>query len=174
MSFNKDNTLNWVRNGIQKETIDAAFIAGWNFVCPNHKINRPNDIVTLSKKEKGVETIVFSKKFEDLSQGERGKLNDNNKSDSLTTSQIRIAFGEMRKIQSNGYKKSSFLMLKPKLAYAVKRHDKKGLNEFYKIFVWAYDAVDTQNEQDALKHFENFMQIMEALLAYHKFHGGRE
>lgn len=173
MSFKKENTLSWVRNGIQKETIDAAFIAGWNFVCPKHKISDFHTNISHEYKEKG-ETIKISSTIMELTQKEKDAIINTNKGDSLTTSQIRIAFGEMRKIQSNGYEKSSFLMLKPKLAYAVKRHDKKGLSEFYKIFVWAYDAIDTQNDEDAPKHFENFMQVMEALLAYHKFHGGRE
>ena len=167
MSFTKENTLDWVRNGIQKETIDAAFIAGWNFVCPNSKIQSLVSTVEIDK------TLV---PFEKLSDQQKAILANikKNKSDSLTTSQIRIAFGEMRKIQMNGYSLSDFLMLKPKLAYAVKRHDKKGLNEFYKIFVWAYDAVDTKDISAASKHFENFMQVMESLLAYHKFHGGKE
>lgn len=165
MSFTKENTLNWVRNGIQKETIDAAFIAGWNFVCPNNKIQNLQTPITVD----GAPVP-----FERLTDQQKGNLVGRNKSDSLTTSQIRIAFGEMRKIQSNGYDLSSFLMLKPKLAYAVKRHDKKGLNEFYRIFVWAYDAVETNNPAEAPKQFNNFMQIMESLLAYHKFHGGKE
>ena len=174
MSFTKDNTLNWVRNGIQKETIDSAFLAGWNFVCPNHRINNLNDVITLKKKERNELVTVFSKPYSAMNDSEKGKVVEDNKGSSLTTSQIRIAFGEMRKIQSNGYELSSFLMLKPKLAYAVKRHDKKGLDEFYKIFVWAYDAVETNKPAEAPKQFNNFMQIMESLLAYHKFHGGRE
>lgn len=165
MSFKKENTAEWVQNGIQKETIDAAYIAGWNLVCPNSKIQNLQTPINLD----GVAIA-----FESLTDQQKGILVGKNKGDALTTSQIRIAFGEMRKIQSNGYEMSSFLMLKPKLAYAVKRHDKKGLNEFYKIFVWAYEAVNTRNSQEATRHFENFMQVMEALLAYHKFHGGKE
>lgn len=165
MNFNQKNAQKWVQEGIEKETINAAFLDGWNFVCPHNKIQSLQTPVLVDGK---------NIPFENLSEKEKSIIVSKNKSDSLTTSQIRIAFGEMRKIQSNGYDLSSFLMLKPKLAYAVKRHDKKGLNEFYKIFSWAYDAVNTKDINEANRHFENFMLIMESLLAYHKYHGGKE
>lgn len=94
----------------------------------------------------------------------------------LTTSQIRTVFGELKRIQLNGYKseKTSFLLLKPKLAYAVKRHKKKGIELFYRLFSDAYDAVDSNNDEIGKKQFENLMDLMEAILAYHKFHGGKE
>ncbi|TAD85879.1 MAG: type III-A CRISPR-associated protein Csm2 [Bacteroidetes bacterium] len=165
MSFTKENTQIWIRNGIQKETIDAAFIAAWNFVYPKDKIQNLQTPLILDGN-----TIPYER----LTEQQKGILFSRNKGDSLTTSQIRIAFGEMRKIQMNGFELSNFLMLKPKLAYAVKRHDKKGLNEFYKIFVWAYDSVNTNDTTVVGAQFDNFMKIMEALLAYHKFHGGKE
>jgi CRISPR-associated protein Csm2 len=94
----------------------------------------------------------------------------------LTTSQIRSTFGEMRRIQLNGYKreKTAFLLLKPKLAYAVKRHGNKGLDDFYKFFSIAYDAVNKDDDNEGSVHFNNLMNLLEAVLAYHKFHGGRE
>lgn len=94
----------------------------------------------------------------------------------LTTSQIRIVFGEMRRIQMNGYKnqKTDFLLLKAKLAYAVKRHNKQGLTDFFKLFEKAYDAVDKDNDDNGEKHFKNMMDLTEAVLAYHKYHGGKE
>jgi CRISPR-associated protein Csm2 len=96
--------------------------------------------------------------------------------DSLTTSQIRNVFGELRRIQLNGYKneKTAFLLIKPKLAYAVKRHRKKGIELFYELFSIGYDSVDTNKDEEGTKHFENLMNFMEAVLAYHKFHGGKE
>lgn len=109
------------------------------------------------------DTILFADKF-----GEFIATNG------LTTSQIRIAFGELRKIQMNGFseEKTSFLMLKAKLAYAVKRHDKLGLTEFYNLFSKAYDEVDTKSTEGGSKQFDNLLQIVEAVLAYHKYHGG--
>jgi len=94
----------------------------------------------------------------------------------LTTSQIRVAFGEMRRIQMNGFKnqKTDFLLLKPKLAYAVKRHNKQGLTDFFDLFATASDNVNMTDDILGEKHFKNLMDLMEAVLAYHKYHGGRE
>ncbi|HQH18486.1 MAG TPA: type III-A CRISPR-associated protein Csm2 [Bacteroidales bacterium] len=96
--------------------------------------------------------------------------------DALTTSQIRNVFGELRRIQLNGYKKekTAFLLVKPKLAYAAKRHKKKGVDMFYKLFCDAYDAMDFKDDDKGEIHFENLMNLMEAVLAYHKYHGGKE
>jgi CRISPR-associated protein Csm2 len=94
----------------------------------------------------------------------------------LTTSQIRNVFGELRRIQMNGYEKlkTDFLLTKPKLAYAAKRHNKMGVKLFYQLYTAAYDAVNVDNDQEGKKHFENLMQFMEAVLAYHKYYGGKE
>lgn len=93
----------------------------------------------------------------------------------LTTSQIRIVFGELRRIQMNGYskEKTSFLLLKPKLAYAVKRNKSNGLTKFYDFFSIAYDAVETLDDHLGEVHFLNFINLFESVLAYHKFHGGQ-
>lgn len=96
------------------------------------------------------------------------------KDDGLTTSQIRNAFGEMRKIQMNGFEKEkhNFLLLKAKLAYATKRQQAKGMDNFYQLFCNSYDAVDTSSS-NASAQFERLLQIMEAVLAFHKFYGGQ-
>ena len=169
----QEKITHWVKNGIEKDTIDQAFLWGWNFVCPNHPIKSVDEKIKLL--DRG--TTVFETVFKDVSTVNLSKVVNANKSDSLTTSQIRIVFGEMRRIQMNGFSKDSqtdFLLLKPKLAYAVKRHDKRGLTAFYKLFVEAYEAVDTINDENGKKHFENLMNLMEAVLAYHKYHGGKE
>lgn len=94
----------------------------------------------------------------------------------LTTSQIRNVFGEMRRIQMNGYisQKTSFLLLKPKLAYAVKRNENAGLKDFYNFFEIAYNSVDTKNDTNGPKHYKNMIELTEAVLAYHKYYGGKE
>lgn len=94
----------------------------------------------------------------------------------LTTSQIRNIFGEMRRIQMNGYEKekASFILLKPKLAYTVKRNFNKGIEKFYEIFCWGYDAIDKSNDNEGKCQFQNFLNLLEAILAYHKYYGGKE
>lgn len=110
------------------------------------------------------ETIVYA-------EGMGKKL----KEDGLTTSQIRNVFGEMRKIQMNGFagEVANFLLLKPKLAYAAKRQNAKGMDSFYDLFCVAYEAVDTQEMQKAPTQYDQLLQLMEAVLAYHKYHGGQ-
>lgn len=94
----------------------------------------------------------------------------------LTTSQIRIFFGEMKKIQMNGFnnERTNFLMLMPKLAYAVKRHDKEGLKKLYQFFEEVYFHVKDEKGEEGIKRFNNAMQLLEAVLAYHKYYGGKE
>lgn len=84
----------------------------------------------------------------------------------LSTSQIRNVYGELKRIQMKGFEneKTSFILLKPKMAYSVAR-DRK-LEDMKKVFDKAYDAVDTS------AHFENLMDFMEAVLAFHKSYGG--
>lgn len=111
---------------------------------------------------KGVtkEAVEFTKEF--------GKyLSDQKKG--ISTSQIRNIYGELKRIELKGFKneKTSFLLLKPKVAYAAKRHSSNGMRDFKKIFDKAYDEINDE------KTFLNFMQIMEATLAYHKSFGGK-
>ena len=98
------------------------------------------------------------------------------KEQDLSTSQIRIAFGELRKIQMNGFVKeySSFLMLKAKLAYAAQRHkEKNGVEEFYQFFGILYEAVNKDDKEVGRKQFDNLLQVVEAVLAFHKYYGGQ-
>lgn len=93
----------------------------------------------------------------------------------LTTSQIRNVFGEMRRIQMKGFdsERTSFILLKPKLAYAVKRHGGKGLSKFYDLFKMAYESVNPSKD-GASTRYDNFISLVEAILAFHKFHGGKD
>lgn len=92
----------------------------------------------------------------------------------LTTSQLRRFFGEVKRQQTIGYEESSFVMLSPKLAYAVGRakKDKKNgvkyckIEDFFIIFEDAIKKVGKSN--DKVKAFKNFIAIFEAIVAYHK------
>lgn len=89
----------------------------------------------------------------------------------LTNSKIRSIYGEIKRIQMGGFEneKSSFCLLKPKVAYALGRDDKnEGLKLFKKIFDKASELVDNQ------KKYQNFCNLIEAILAYHKAYGGRD
>lgn len=92
------------------------------------------------------------------------------KSNNLSTSQIRNVYGEIKRIQVAGYEKekTSFYLLKPKMAYALGRDDKNlGLKLFKKIFDKCFDYVKDE------KTYKNFCNLIEALIAYHKSFGGK-
>ena len=96
---------------------------------------------------------------------------DPSNSKPLTTSQLRKFFGEVKRQQMNGYEQSKFIMLKPKLAYAVGRakSEKKGshkIEDFYNVMADAIDKV--AKSPDQTKAFKNFINIFEAIVAYHK------
>lgn len=82
----------------------------------------------------------------------------------LTTSQLRKFFGEVKRQQMEGYDETSFVLLKPKLAYAVGRakDTKSKINDFYLVIANAIDRVKNEAQ------FKNFIQIFEAIVAYHK------
>ncbi len=81
----------------------------------------------------------------------------------LTTNQLRRFFGEVKRQEMQGYDETQFILLKPKLAYAVGR-DKENtkIDEFYQLMSPLIDAVTDQ------KSFENFIQVFEAVVAFHK------
>ena len=89
----------------------------------------------------------------------------------LTNSKIRSIYGEIKRIQMGEFEKekSSFFLLKPKVAYALGRDDKnEGLRLFKLIFDQASQSVCDQ------KTYHNFSNFIEAILAYHKAYGGKD
>lgn len=91
-----------------------------------------------------------------------GKIKDT-KVSKLTTSQLRKFFGEVKRQQMVGYRPTDFILLKPKLAYAVGRAEKNSkIRDFYEVMAAAIDLVTNETE------FQNFIKIFEAIVAYHK------
>lgn len=89
----------------------------------------------------------------------------------LTNSKIRSIYGEIKRIQMGDFKKEepSFYLLKPKVAYALGRDPRnEGLILFKKIFDKCFDYVNDS------KSFQNFSNLLEAVLAYHKANGGKD
>ena len=81
----------------------------------------------------------------------------------LTSNQLRKFFGEVKRQQMQGFNASDFIMLKPKLAYAVGRADKGAkIKDLYKVLS---DAIDKVSDE---KSFNNFILIFEAIVAFHK------
>lgn len=89
----------------------------------------------------------------------------------LTNSKIRSIYGEIKRIQMGDFEKekSSFYLLKPKVAYAFGREkNNMGLELFKKVFDKASEFVTDQ------KSYINFCNLFEAILAYHKAFGGKD
>ena len=86
----------------------------------------------------------------------------------LTTSQIRNIYSAVKKMQMKGGELDThkLLMLKPKLAYAAKRHG-GGVDTLKEVLTQAIDLVGNDS-----KKFNRFVDFFEAILAYHRAYGG--
>lgn len=122
-------------------------------------------------------TVEFAKKFGSyLGKDDRRTETDRNgrqrqiKEAKLTTSQLRKFFGEVKKQQMNGYDETEFILLKPKLAYAVGRAKDPNakINDFYHVISKAIDCVKAETREESEKRFHNFIKVFEAIVAYHK------
>ena len=61
-------------------------------------------------------------------------------------------------------------MLKPKLAYAAGRQP--AVTPFYKLVSAAVAGIEkAENKPQA---FQNFFELLDSIVAYHKFHGGKD
>jgi len=103
--------------------------------------------------------------------------------DLLTTSQIRGVFGAVREIEMNWPTDAAqgadaqirirrchrqLLPLKPKLAYQARRLPGRGVDNLRQVIDPAIGLVGQDRER-----FQNFVDFFEAILAYHRAHGGQ-
>jgi CRISPR type III-A-associated protein Csm2 len=91
------------------------------------------------------------------------------KKEAMSSSQIRRFYGAIKRIQADfEHLKGEIILLEPKLAYAVGRDKNSSkINEFYK----ALSPLIREINEDETK-FKNFVNITEAIVAYHKANGG--
>ena len=99
----------------------------------------------------------------------------------LSTAQIRNVFGEVRRIQMKmrdrwiKEEESAVLLLRPKLAYSAKRAKEKtpAAQDLADVLSeGAREITEGANDEDKKRRFQNFADFFEAVLAYHKAHGG--
>ncbi len=124
------------------------------------------------------EAITFAEKFGtylcDLREDKFKKDALRLGGDAMTTSQIRNFFGEVKRIQLAGFEQehTAFLLIRPKLAYAEARALQKNsgsrLKDFRFVMDRAHQAVNNETQ------FQNFVYLLESILAYHKASGGRD
>lgn len=116
---------------------------------------------------------------------EFGKMyaNPHDSHDKVTTNQLRNVYSTITKIKTDYNKNKNankdnakiirdLTLLKPKLAYIKGRDSRnKGIEAFYNLVVGAIDQ--TIKSKNFIVSIENFFEFMEALVAYHKFYGGK-
>jgi CRISPR-associated protein Csm2 len=103
---------------------------------------------------------------------------------SLTTSQIRNIFGEVRRIQMTwsatadaeearkAYR--SVVLLQPKLAYQANRdRNSRGVKDLQTILDPCLDVIRRAEAANQQLYFQRFVDYFEAILAYHKAAGGK-
>lgn len=122
-------------------------------------------------------TVDFAKEFGSyLGRDDRRKELDRNgklreiKESKLTTNQLRKFFGEVKRQQMSGYDETDFVLLKPKLAYAVGRAKESNskINDFYHVISNAIDNVKAPTIEESAERFKRFIKVFEAIVAYHK------
>ncbi|MEQ1744628.1 MAG: type III-A CRISPR-associated protein Csm2 [Saprospiraceae bacterium] len=114
------------------------------------------------------EAVFFAEKFS------KHLVTDNpNSKDALTTNQIRNFFGEVRKIQMGGFEKNkgSFVMLKPRLAFAKVRAMKEAKGSRFVDFEQV--ILELMKNVSEEKHFQNFADMLEAIVAFHRANNGK-
>ncbi len=99
----------------------------------------------------------------------------------LTTSQIRVVYGTVKKVSQFWTSQSSpedgksayrqILLLKPKLAYQEGRASYQQKEAIQTLRSVVEQSIDLINE-DVVK-FKRFAEFFEAILAYHKAYGGK-
>lgn len=92
----------------------------------------------------------------------------------LTSSQFRNFYSTLKTIEMKGFDKTKtkFYMLKPLLAYGQARQSSRGYDDFKRVMDQCLDFIMNSEKDKQELYFKNFCRIVEAILAYHKAHGG--
>ncbi len=91
----------------------------------------------------------------------------------VTTSQIRNIYGSVKKLEMQSQLDlAQLLILKPRIAYA--RSRQKSLDVLATVLSRGIDAVNEgRDDSERQERFRRFCQGFEAILAYHRAHGGK-
>jgi len=88
----------------------------------------------------------------------------------ISSSKVRDFYDYVKSIEK--YNKVKLHLLKPKIAYAVGRADKK--DNKYSLQCFQKTMEDLINKTNDDKQFNNFKKFFEAIIAYHKIHGVKQ
>ena len=91
----------------------------------------------------------------------------------LSTSQIRSIFSEVK--QMRRYDEDRLNLLRPKMAYTAGKHGSRVQGKLVGPIVDLQEILDKCIERiSSEEEFENFKSFFEAILAYHRYYGGKE
>ena len=120
---------------------------------------------------------VTAEDIDSIGDAQGKKFSENRGRDEVRTSQLRTFYSAVNRIRVQSQQAKTFshierslILLKPKLAYAAGRH--KTLKGFRSFMVQAIDGVVNSNKKE--KALTNFFDLLEAVVAYHKFYDGKD
>ncbi len=143
---------------------------------PRNQYKKP--VAVLSKEDKKlISQIIIDKNAAGTLVSYADRLGKQLKEEDLKASQIRAVFDEVRQIEAlwlQDEEKALYRvhLLKPKLAYRAAR-EKKGVPALKEVLTLAIDLVVEKREL-AKERFRRFTEFFEAIIAYHKAHGGKD
>ena len=90
----------------------------------------------------------------------------------MSSSYIRNIFGELKRIESKGFAndKTDFFLLRPKVAYATARAQDRGID--MSLFRMVYECMAPHVTDN--RTFKNMVNMIEAIIAFHKACGGKD
>ena len=117
--------------------------------------------------ENFVDDILGESKSDNNAYIKRIKTYVQNNKSGITTSQLRNVFSKVKNINDC----SELYTLRPKLAYVSGRADKDEMKTLLFLLDELLIKVSEQKQLEQLKQFKNFF---EAIIAYHKYFGGKD
>lgn len=145
-------------------------------------MNRSNVPTTQNTPQSDMRAIIQTndiQKLVDYAEKQGRDLQSNG----LTTSQIRLSFGQVRQIEAmwsiDGQREQAerlLMLLKPRIAYQAARDKEAGSVLLRDILSAGIDAVfegTAPGSDERSARFRRFSELFEALLAYHKVAGNR-
>lgn len=90
----------------------------------------------------------------------------------MSSSYVRNIFGELKRIESKGFAQSrvDFYLLRPKVAYATARANER--HSRMDLFREIYEHMAPHVNDD--RTFKNLVNMIEAIIAFHKACGGKD
>jgi len=143
---------------------------------PRNQHRRPT--MTVSEEDKKlISRIIIDKDAAGTLVSYADRLGKQLKNEDLKASQIRAIFDEVRQIEAlwlQDEEKAIYKvhLLKPKLAYRAARSS-NGVPTLKEVLTIAIDLV-VEKPELAKERFRRFTEFFEAIIAYHKAHGGKD